>query len=118
MVLSAYLLAAAVTTTEPKTEKQPRKDCFQVESLISDLQKDGFNVIRGDRDVAKSYLGTLARFGGPEPPDGIDAIEGILFITLPKTPDKVMVSLIDRDNNVCHSTIIPTQIHEAILRGV
>lgn len=118
MVLTAVLMAAALSATELKTDRLPAKDCFITEDLISDLKKDGFSVIRGDREVAKLYVLGLIQLGAPEPPGGVDVLTGILFVTTPKVPDKVIVNLVNADGQVCHSTIIPINIHDALMRGV
>lgn len=117
MVLSAYLLAAAMTTAELKQDKGPPKSCFEIEKMIADLNKDGFKVIRVDRDIAIVYVAALVKLGVPEPPEDLNTIQGLLFITLPNVPDRVMVGIINVDGQICNSALIPTSVHESILRG-
>lgn len=117
MVLSAYLLAAAMTTAELKQDKGLPKSCFETEKMIADLNKDGFKVIRVDRDVAIVYLAALIKRGVPEPPEDTTTILGLLFITFPQVPDRVMVGIINVEGEICNSALIPTSVHESILRG-
>lgn len=117
MVLSAYLLAAVMTTAELKQDKEPSKSCFETEKMIEDLHKDGFKVIRVDRDISILYLAALAQLGLPKPPEDIATIQGLLFITFPNVPDRVMVGIINADGDICHSALIPTSVHESIIRG-
>ena len=117
MVLSAYLLAVVMTTAELKQDKGAPKSCFEIEKLVSDLNKDGFKVIRVDRDIAIVYLAALIKRGVPQPPEDLDTIQGLLFITLPQVPDRVMVGIINVDGDICNSALIPTSVHESIIRG-
>lgn len=116
-MLTPLLLAVSLAAVDPKTDKEPLKDCFIVESFKRDLSAAGFTVATTDREIAVSYLSTLVNLGVPAPSIDIADIEGLVIVTTPEAPDMALVGIISNDGQLCHAINVPRNIHHAILRG-
>lgn len=117
-MIAAVLLAAALSTSSPKTDREAPEDCFLAQSFKDDLRKaGGFLLIEAEREVTIRYLASLVTLGFEAPPIDIGKVTSMLIVTNPKAPDTVLIALIDSDGLICVAANIPRAVHDAVLRG-
>jgi hypothetical protein len=117
-MITALVLAAVLSSSSPKTDREAPEDCFLAQSFKDDLRKaGGFLLIEAEREVTIRYLASLVTLGIKAPPLDIGTIASMLIITNPQAPDMVLIALIDSDGLICVAANIPRSIHDAVLRG-
>ncbi len=117
-MITALVLAAALSASSPKADRETPKDCFIAQSFKDDLRKaGGFLLIEAEREVTIAYLASLVTIGFEAPPLDIGTLASMLIITNPAAPDMVLIALIDSDGLICFAANIPKAIHDAVLRG-
>lgn len=117
-MLAALLLAAALSTSDQKMDREAPEGCFIAQAFKDDLRNaGGFLLIEAEREVAIRYLAALVTIGYEAPPTDIGKLVSMLIITTPEAPNTVLLALIDSDGLICAAAVIPKAIHDAILRG-
>ena len=116
-MISALVLSLALASTDPKVDREAPPGCVLVESFTQDIRNSGFIVVQAERDIALRYIVALVTIGYPAPPVDPQTLSFMLIVTNPKTPEKVMIALVDDTGVICAAAVVPRTLHDSIFRG-